>query len=170
MSSAAAPSTAAPGWRLAGPSVVMMAAAATAAAGGLLLWWSSPAARYLDHGPASAAAGEPHVDHTGAVAMMAIFAVAWLLMAAATMLPTAVPLLMAFDRLVGARADRRSLALAVVGGFLGVWALSGILLSAVDLGIHGAVEGGVIGDHASLILATTLVAAGAYQLSPAAGR
>lgn len=139
---------------------------AGAAAAGLLLWWLSPAAGYLDHGSTAA----PHVEHPGALALLAIFTVAWLLMTAATMLPTAIPLLTAFDRLVAARHDRERLNVIVVAGFLGVWMLSGVLLSVLDLGIHGAVESGALGVQPSHVLAGTLVLGGAYQLSPVANR
>jgi predicted metal-binding membrane protein len=100
--------------------------------------------------------------HRDAVALAAWFTVSWLLMATATMLPTSLPLLSAFTRLLGDRRDAGRLVAVVVAGYLGVWTVAGLALAGVDLGLHRLTEGT---GYAWMILPATLLLAGGYQLS-----
>lgn len=136
----------------------------------LLVWGSSPAARFLGHGHGAAAPEGIVADLT--------YCAGWTLMVTAMMLPTAVPLLVAFRRLVAARGDTRSLVAVLAVGYLAVWALAGVIARAADrLGHHllgGTLAGGVHGagphHHAAgrYLAAVLLIGLGAYQLSPLA--
>jgi predicted metal-binding membrane protein len=145
--------------------VAFVVAGAAAVAGVVLVAWSrSSAGHLLGHDPGGAgAAGQ------GAWLLL-WFTASWLLMSMATMLPTSIPLLSAVAVVVGDRADARRLLAAVVAAYLGVWALAGLVLAVVDLGLHRLVERTVLGDHRPLMLAGTLLVAGAYQLSSRSAR
>jgi len=164
--------TAARGIR-AGPSPVGVVVAGAIVAGiGLVAWQLSPAGHLLVHDTAAGGAGG-HSAHGGpgdhgqpeGAALVAWFTVAWLLMTAATMLPTSLPLLAAFGRLLGDRSDGRRLVATVVGGYLAVWTGAGLVLSGADVGVHALMGGTILADHPGLVLAITLLVAGAYQLS-----
>ena len=135
---------------------------ALACAGGLLVWDASPAATYLVHDAGS--------RHPEGLAMLGIFTAAWLLMALATMLPSTTPLLTSFRRVVGARTNADALTRWVIGGLVVAWATSGLAVAGIDLGIHSVAEVPLVRRHTPLILAGSLVLAGAYQLSPVARR
>src|SRR5437660_1497769 len=64
----------------------------------------------------------------------------WLLMTAAMMLPTVLPLLRLFDRLLAARSDRSLLIALLIGGYLLVWAAFGVAAHLLDAGLHAAVR------------------------------
>jgi predicted metal-binding membrane protein len=90
----------------------------------------------------------------------------WMLMVAAMMLPTSVPMVALFARLVAARPDRRPLLAILVGVYVAVWTGVGAALHAADYGVHRLVElSPWLADHAWAITAATLALAGAYQLS-----
>ncbi|HVQ90277.1 MAG TPA: DUF2182 domain-containing protein [Mycobacteriales bacterium] len=136
----------------------VLLAGGLALAAGAALWWlgASPAAHWLDHGSAAPAA-------------LAGTTAAWLLMTVATMLPTALPVLAAFDRVTAARPHRARLRAAVSAGFLAVWALAGLLAALLMAAGHrlAATQSTVDGRG---LAAGVLVLAGAYQLSGLAGR
>lgn len=102
--------------------------------------------------------------------MVVWFTISWLLMASATMLPTSIPLVSAFGRVVGTRSGAGRLVAIVVGTYLAVWAAAGLTLSAVDAALHVFVGHTPLRDHAPLVLAATLAVAGAYQLSARSDR
>jgi hypothetical protein len=87
----------------------------------------------------------------------------WVLMTAAMMLPTVLPLLERFERLTAARADRRLLVGLLIAGYLLVWAVFGF---AAHTALHLiarqstwlAVNGWMLG---AIVLAT----AGAFQFT-----
>ncbi|MGE0260813.1 MAG: DUF2182 domain-containing protein, partial [Alphaproteobacteria bacterium] len=87
----------------------------------LVLLQQSPYGRYLDHGGwtetglgAGLCAALPAA---GWALPVALYVGGWVLMIAAMMLPTVVPLLDRFDRLVSQRPDRGQLLALVVGGY-----------------------------------------------------
>jgi len=87
----------------------------------LWLWGRSPAAHLLMHG--SAHLGPAGIDlwyYAG------IFVLGWTLMSIAMMLPTVVPLLVLFRRVVAGRSNQVLLVSLVVGGYLAVWIAFGI--------------------------------------------
>jgi predicted metal-binding membrane protein len=138
----------------------------------LTLWaWSrSPYGRYLEHG--DWLGGSPFADicralPAGTVLVPAFaHAAGWVLMIAAMMLPTILPLLEQFRRLIASRHDRGPLLLLLVGGYLAVWALFGLVAHALDravLAVFAQVpwltfNGWIVG-------AGVIAGAGAYQFS-----
>jgi predicted metal-binding membrane protein len=136
----------------------------------LLLWELSPYGRYLNHGrwtELGLAAELCRALPAGSVVLPAVLYVGgWVLMTAAMMLPTTLPLLGIFSRLVETRPDRAMLLTLVIAGYLGIWTAFGLAAHAIDYGLHGAaaalpwlaVNGWVLG-------AGVLAAAGAFQFS-----
>ena len=82
------------------------------------------------------------------------FAAAWVTMMAAMMLPGAAPAAVRHARAAG---DGRA-ALPFVGSYLAIWALAGVVAYALDRP-HGSLAAGVV-----------VIAAGAYELTPAKRR
>src|SRR3981081_3528345 len=65
----------------------------------LVLWGQSPYARYLSHHSLD--------EVRGGGGLMGVFVAGWLVMLVAMMLPTSLPLVLMFHRLVSKRPDRR---------------------------------------------------------------
>jgi predicted metal-binding membrane protein len=136
----------------------------------LFLWRQSPYGRYLDHGnwTASGLGGSicAALPAAGRVLPVTLYVGGWVLMIAAMMLPTVVPLLRRFDRLVAERPDRGRLLALVIAGYLTVWLGFGVAAHLLDAGLHEAAlrsdwllfNGWIVG---SLILA----GAGLFQFS-----
>jgi predicted metal-binding membrane protein len=126
----------------------------------LAVWGTSPYAGYLHHEYAPATAG-------GQIAAAVLFPVGWMLMCAAMMLPTAAPLLRAFDAVIAQRADKLALRACVVAGFLAVWVATGSLFRVTDLGVHAAVDASAwIAARTQWLGASALLLAGAFEVSP----
>jgi predicted metal-binding membrane protein len=125
----------------------------------LWAWSASPAARYLDH---------RDLDADGLTATtVGLFTAGWLLMTIAMMLPTSLPLLATFRAIVGRRPHPDRLALLVAGGYLAGWTAVGFGMFVMDSGIHALVDAVPwLSSHPSEVTAATLLAAGAYQLTP----
>src|SRR5438270_357383 len=108
----------------------------------LFLWEQSPYGRYLDHPrwtDAGLAAALCQALPAGDVVLPALlYAGGWLLMAAAMMLLTALPLFRLFDRMVRARPDRGWLIALLIAGYLLVWAGFGVAAHLLDAGLHAA--------------------------------
>jgi predicted metal-binding membrane protein len=146
---------------------VMLALAAWAA---LWAWSASPYARYLDHGrwtDAGVVAALCRVVPEGDALVPALLHTsAWLLMIAAMMLPTTLPIVELFHRLVGERRDRRRLLAALVAGYATAWIAFGLVAHAADWSVHAlgarvpwfALHGWTIG-------AAVIALAGAFQFS-----
>jgi len=134
-----------------------LAALAVAAWLALWLWGASPYARYLHHD-----------DDVGPLAAQAsLFAVGWVLMIVAMMLPSSVPLVMTFGALVRRRRRPGALVGLLLAGYLSVWAAFGLAAWVLDRGIHAAVDTVPwLAAHPELILGTTLLGAGLWQFSP----
>jgi predicted metal-binding membrane protein len=88
----------------------------------LLVWDASPSARYLNHGDwttiglgASVCASVP--GGTWLVPGL-LYGSGWLLMSAAMMLPTSLPLIRRFDRMISGRSDRAMLHGLLITGYL----------------------------------------------------
>lgn len=79
----------------------------------LLLWERSPFGRYLDHGQWTDIGLAAHLCQSlpaGSIVLPAVLYLGgWVLMTAAMMLPTTLPLLGIFSRLIEARSDRAML-------------------------------------------------------------
>src|SRR5690348_528455 len=88
-------------------------------------WSVSPWRRVLDHGAwgdlvwlAALCRAVPAGEH---VVPALAYALAWILMIAAMMLPTTLPLLAMFRRIIGGRRDAGALTAAVIAGYALAW-------------------------------------------------
>lgn len=123
----------------------------------LWLWEGSPYGHYLHHG---ADAGPLPLE-------AALFAVGWLLMIVAMMLPSSIPLVMTFGALVGRRRHPGRLVALLLVGYLVVWGGFGLAAWVLDRGIHAAVDAlPWLAQHPQLIISSTLLLAGLWQFSP----
>ncbi|MBS0455672.1 MAG: DUF2182 domain-containing protein [Proteobacteria bacterium] len=130
----------------------------------------SPYARYVDHGDWSAsgpAAFLCRVVPAGDVVVPALFyALAWVLMTTAMMLPTTLPLFVAFDRLTAQREDHGRLLVLLGMGYTTVWAAFGLLAHALHAGVLSLLASvPTLAWHGWLIGAGTIALAGAFQFS-----
>jgi predicted metal-binding membrane protein len=136
----------------------------------LWLWAAGPYGRYLEHGDwtriglagsicAALPAGEWLLP-------AALYVGGWVLMLAAMMLPTALPLLEVYRRLTRRRADRTLLLGLVVAGYLAAWLGFAVLAHAADLALFEAVGGAPwLTFNGWAIGAAVLALAGAFQFS-----
>lgn len=136
----------------------------------LFLWEQSPYGRYLDHGrwtDVGFAAAICRVLPGGAELLPPLIYVAgWLLMSAAMMLPTSLPLLQRFDRLVAARADRVELIALLIVGYLLVWLGFGVAAHLLDAALHVIVQRSIwLMSNAWVLGAGVLAIAGLFQFS-----
>lgn len=148
----------------------VLVALALAAWLALALWSASPFARYVEHGgwlDAAAFAELCRAFPQGNVVLPALaYALAWVLMIAAMMLPTTYPVLAMFQRAVRERPDRVRLVFCVVTGFVVAWAAFGLVAHAADSALRAAVAGNpAIAARAWVIGAFVLAGAGAFQFS-----
>jgi predicted metal-binding membrane protein len=128
----------------------------------LWLWEQSPYGRYLHHGQIGALTGGTVSALMGA----ALYITGWVLMTAAMMLPTTLPLLEIFRRLVARKPDSWQLVSAVIAGYLGVWLLFGIAAHAGDWVLHEVAERSRwLESDGWIIGAATLLVAGGFQFS-----
>jgi predicted metal-binding membrane protein len=136
----------------------------------LWLWSASPYGRYLDHGrwtDVGALASLCRAVPGGEFVVPALlYAAAWVLMIAAMMLPTTLPILEMFRRITAGRADSGRLIALVVTGYLAAWVGFGIVAHIGDALLHTA------GERTSWLLtdgwivgAVVLAGAGAFQFS-----
>jgi predicted metal-binding membrane protein len=100
-----------------------------------------------------------------------LFLVAWVVMTAAMMLPTALPMVLTFGRLVQARPDGTRRVTFFVLGYLAAWAGFGAVAYNFDLQIHAAVHlSPFLASHTELISGGVLLLAGVYQFTPLKAR
>ena len=93
-------------------------------------------------------------------------ATSWVLMLAAMMLPTTLPLLDTFRRLTVQRADRRRLIGLVILGYVAVWGAFGLAIHLADWGVAAvAHQSDWLIANGWVIGAAVLVIAGFYQFS-----
>lgn len=94
------------------------------------------------------------------------YAVGWLLMVAAMMLPTTLPLLRIFDRLVAGRRDRAALCRFLITGYLFAWSVFGLAAYTLDGALHAGLKGWLwLALHPWAPGAAALVVAGLFQFS-----
>src|SRR5438270_443449 len=125
----------------------------------LALWGQSPFARYLSHHSLE--------QVRGGGLLMLVFVAGWLVMLLAMMLPTTLPLVVMFDRLASARADRRRLLALLLVGYLSIWTIVGMLIYLGDSELHAAVaQSAWVAEHVWMLGGLTLLLAGAYQFTP----
>jgi predicted metal-binding membrane protein len=98
---------------------------------------------------------------------MLVFVAGWLVMLLAMMLPTSLPLVFMFHRLVQRRPDRAQLLTLLLVGYLSIWIAFGVLVYLGDAVLHAAVDRSPwLADHAWAFTAAILLLAGLYQFTP----
>ena len=136
----------------------------------LALWAGSPYGRYLDHGDWTTTGLAAHLCQSlpaGSIVLPALLYVGgWLLMTAAMMLPTTLPLLGIFERVIEHRADRATLLGLVMLGYLSVWGAFGLVAHSVDYLLHAGVAAVPwLSFNGWIVGAGVLATAGAFQFS-----
>ena len=138
----------------------------------LVLWaWArSPYGRYLEHddwtssGPAAFLCRA--VPAGGVVVPLVLYAAAWIVMTAAMMLPTTLPLFNAFDRLTAQRPDHGRLLMLLGLGYMAVWGAFGLLAHVLHAGVLSVLAAApTLAGHGWVIGAATIGLAGAFQFS-----
>ncbi len=130
----------------------------------LLALSRSPYARYLDHSDLELVCSVG----TGADALgrAAIYVGGFLLMIAAMMLPTTLPLIGIFRRMTRERSDRTRLTALLVAGYVGAWLAFGVVAHAADFALHAvAADNFWLQTNAWVVGATLLLVAGAFQFT-----
>lgn len=136
----------------------------------LWAWARSPYGRYLEHGDwttSGPAAFLCRVIPAGVLVVpMLLYAVAWILMTTAMMLPTTLPLFHTFDRLTHARPDHGRLLLLLGLGYMAVWGAFGLLAHALHSAVLALLASAPsLAWHGWVIGAATIALAGAFQFS-----
>jgi predicted metal-binding membrane protein len=136
----------------------------------LLAWDASPYGRYLNHGDWTSLglAGAICAVLPGGQWMvpLVLYGGGWVLMSAAMMLPTTLPLVRLFDRMIAARADRGRLHALLITGYLLAWSGFGVAAHLLDLVLHWGLGGwDWLAVHAWVPGAMVLAMAGAFQFS-----
>jgi predicted metal-binding membrane protein len=136
----------------------------------LVLWEESPYGRYLDHGQWMDIGLASYLCQSlpaGSIVLPALlYAGGWVLMTAAMMLPTTLPLLGIFGRLITGRSDRAMLLALVIVGYLLIWGLFGLAAHSVDFLLHNLVATNPwLTFNGWIIGAGVLAAAGAFQFT-----
>jgi len=93
----------------------------------LWLWGNSAYGHGLLHGSRHLGTGSQN-----AVLFAVIFVISWTLMTVAMMLPTSVPLIVLFHRMVRDRKSAAWLVIVLLCGYVGTWTLCGVLLQLVN--------------------------------------
>jgi len=150
--------------------LALLGALAVAAWAALWLWSASPYGRYLAHGgwvdSAALLAICRAVPQGEWLVPAVLHALAWLLMIAAMMLPTTLPLLAIFRRITAGRSDAGRLVLLVVAGFGVAWFGFGLAAHLADSALRSAAAGRAWPlTHGWIIGAGVLAAAGLFQFS-----
>ncbi|WP_250484020.1 DUF2182 domain-containing protein [Caballeronia sp. GaOx3] len=146
--------------------------AALAASAWLALWsWDAgPYARYLHHASWSELPGVGPICRAvpGASITLAasLHSLAWLLMIAAMMLPTAFPLFDNFRRMAVSHRRRHTLTALLIAGYAAAWAAFGLVAHGFDAALHLLVERSTtLLTEGWLIGAAIVALAGVYQFS-----
>jgi predicted metal-binding membrane protein len=125
-----------------------------------------PAHTFAQHVAGLHQAGRPAGDPQG-VAGLTAFAAAWTLMTVAMMLPSSLPLVNLFQRMVSIRPNRHRLMLTLGAGYLGTWVVVGIIGYAAGLALYHLVGRAPVLEASGWIVVPTLfLLAGIYQFTP----
>jgi predicted metal-binding membrane protein len=120
------------------------------------------------------ATGRGHLLHHDALAhsglplgaILGLFLLAWQVMIAAMMLPSSLPLIRLFNRVVAAQPRPMRSKLAFLGGYAVVWSAFGLVAMVGDLQLHELVEDWHwLDEHHQIIAGGVLITAGAFQFS-----
>lgn len=135
-----------------------------------LAWDMSPFGRYLNHGGWSGAGFGGALCEAlpqGSILVPALLYVSgWLVMSAAMMLPTSLPLVRLFDRMIAEAPNRNELHSILLTGYLTAWGAFGLLGHSVDAALRSLAGGSTwLIMHAWAPGAIALAVAGAFQFS-----
>lgn len=123
----------------------------------LVVWGASPFAEYLSHEP---------IGERGLVASyVLVFIAGWVLMIVVMMLPSSLPLIDLFLRMIARRKDHIKLVSLLILGYLSMWMVFGLLAYIGDSVVHEVVERN-FAVSANAIAAVLLLVAGIYQFLP----
>ncbi len=139
----------------------------------LWTWEQSPYGRYLNHGDFGALNLDSAICRAiaegvlrDAVLPATLFIVGWVMMTAAMMLPTSLPLLEIFRRLTRNRQDYALLMTLLIVGYIAVWAAFGVLAHGLYTLIYVLVADSLwLQTNAWIFGAATLALAGLFQFS-----
>lgn len=136
----------------------------------LWAWSRSPYGRYLEHGDWTATGPAAFlcraVPAGDVVVPVVLYATAWILMTAAMMLPTTLPLFNAVDRLTAGRVDHGRLLMLLGLGYMAVWGVFGLAahaLHTIMLSVLASVP--ALAWNGWAIGAAIIALAGAFQFS-----
>lgn len=105
--------------------------------------------------------------HSGAPAGLSTFLVAWLVMTAAMMLPTTLPMLTTYSQLVRRQRRATSKLLLFVSGYAAAWSGFGVVAFVANLLLQQLADASVfLAAHTSLIGCGVLALAAVYQFTP----
>jgi predicted metal-binding membrane protein len=130
----------------------------------LFAWGESPYGRFLSHEEL----GDVNIGLSAeGLGVALVFVAGWTVMTIAMMLPTSLPLITMFEKVVRKRDNRTALVLLLLAGYVGIWALFGAAAHTGDRAVHAAVSQlHWLEDNSHVVGAGTLVLAGAYQFTP----
>jgi predicted metal-binding membrane protein len=139
----------------------------------LWTWEQSPYGRYLNHGQFGALNLDSAICRAfeagafrDAILPSLLFLGGWVLMTAAMMLPTSLPLLDIYRRLTRRRSDRGRLMALVIVGYLAVWTGFGIVAHLLHSGLYLLVDDSLwLEINGWKFGAGVLVLAGVFQFS-----
>ncbi|MDP8960893.1 MAG: DUF2182 domain-containing protein [Actinomycetota bacterium] len=119
----------------------------------------------MQHGllTGGAASMAPMSSGAGSVPMLGLFLLTWVVMMVAMMFPSVAPVVVTFDRWVRRTRPSRWATILFVGGYLAVWAVSGLVVYAAIAYLSPLLP---MGEGALRWGGGLLVLAGAYQLTP----
>lgn len=135
----------------------------------LLFLDGSPYGRYLHHDW-----GTIGLDATVCAALPGgtwlmpplVYSGSWLLMTSAMMLPTTLPLIRIFDRMIAGRSNGTMLHGLLIGGYLTAWAGFGFAAYFLDWALHASLNDWAwLARHPSIPATVVLATAGAFQFS-----
>jgi predicted metal-binding membrane protein len=130
----------------------------------LFVWGESPYGRFLSHDELG------NIDiglNARGMGLAAVFVTGWTVMTFAMMLPTSLPLITMFEKVVRKRSERTLLLVLLLAGYIGIWTAFGAVVHTGDRAVHAAVsEFHWLEDNSYAIGAGTLILAGAYQFTP----
>ncbi|AMO25574.1 membrane protein [Ramlibacter tataouinensis] len=150
--------------------IPVLAALVALAWAALWAWTRSPYGRYMEHGDWTASGPAAFlcqaVPAGGILVPAALYAAAWILMTAAMMLPTTLPLFNAFDRVTAGRADHGGLLVRLALGYMAVWGAFGLAAHALHAALLALLARiPELAWHGWVIGAATIALAGAFQFS-----
>ncbi len=153
-----------------GPFLLLMGVLIALAWLTLWMWEQSPYGRYIDHGSWNDIQLSRHDGHghfnDSVVLAASLYVGGWILMTAAMMLPTTIPLLEIFRRLTRRRRDTGRLVGLVIGGYLSAWLFFGLAAHALDWGVIELVRRSEwLGLNAWVLGSIVLAIAGVFQFT-----